>query len=128
MKEVMAVIRMNMMNATKRALADAGVSSLTARKVMGRGRGSVDYQLLKGAEDGVEEAISQLGPGPRLVPKRMITVIVPDATVPVVVRAVIDANRTGSPGDGKIFVLPVLDAVRVRTGETGETAIDESAA
>ena len=128
MKEVLAVIRMNTMNATKRALADAGVPSLTARKVMGRGRRPVDYQILKGAEDGVEEAISQLGPGPRLVPKRMISVIVPDAKVPVVVQAIIDANRTGNPGDGKVFVLPVLDAARVRTGETGETAIDESAA
>lgn len=127
MKEVLAVIRMNTMNATKRALADAGVPSLTARKVMGRGRRSVDYEILKGAENGVEEAISQLGPGPRLVPKRMLSVVVPDAKVPTVVRAIIDANRTGNPGDGKVFVLPVLDAVRIRTAEMGEAAIDESA-
>jgi nitrogen regulatory protein PII 2 len=125
-KEVMAVIRMNMMNVTKRALADAGISSLTARKVMGRGRGNVDYEVLKGAEEGHEEAINQLGPGPRIIPKRMLTVVVPDAKVPLVVKTLIDTNQTGNPGDGKIFVLPVLDAVRVRTAEVGEAAIDEA--
>jgi len=127
-KEVIAIIRMNMMNVTKRALADAGISSLTARKVMGRGQGNVDYQVLKGAEAGHEEAINQLGPGPRLIPKRMLTLVVPDEKVPLVVKTLIDTNQTGNPGDGKIFVLPVLDAVRVRTAEVGEVAIDESAA
>jgi nitrogen regulatory protein PII 2 len=127
-KEVIAVIRMNMMNPTKRALADAGISSLTARKVMGRGQGNVDYQVLKGAEEGREEAINQLGPGPRLIPKRLLTLVVPDDKVPLVVKTLIETNQTGNPGDGKIFVLPVLDAVRVRTAEVGEAAIDESAA
>ena len=64
MKEVIAIIRMNKMNETKRALADAGIVSFAARKVMGRGKGKVDYMLLKGAEEGIEEAISQLGPVP----------------------------------------------------------------
>ena len=81
MKEVLAVIRMNKMNETKQALADAGVSSFTARKVMGRGQGKVDYRLLRGAEDGHEEAINQLGPGPKLIPKRLVSVVVPDVTV-----------------------------------------------
>ena len=62
MKEVMAVIRMNKMNETKQALAEAGISSFTARDVVGRGKGKVDYLLLKGAEEGYEEAIAQLGP------------------------------------------------------------------
>ena len=126
MKEVMAIIRMNMMNVTKRALADAGISSLTARKVMGRGCGNVDYEVLKGAEQGREEAINQLGPGPRLIPKRMLTLVVPDDKVPLVVKTVMDTNQTGNPGDGKIFVLPVFDAVRVRTAEAGDAAIDEA--
>ena len=64
MKEVLAVIRMNKMNETKQALVEAGIASFTARKVVGRGKGKVDYLLLKGAEEGHEEAISQLGPGP----------------------------------------------------------------
>jgi nitrogen regulatory protein PII 2 len=124
-KEIMAVIRMNMMNVTKRALADAGISSLTACKVVGRGRGQVDFQILKGAEEGHEEAINQLGPGPRMIPKRLLTLVVPDDKVPLVVKTLIDTNQTGNPGDGKIFVLPVLDAARVRTAEVGEAAIDE---
>jgi nitrogen regulatory protein PII 2 len=126
MKEVTAVIRMNKMNETKRALSEAGIASLTARKVVGRGQGKVDYMLLKGAEEGYEEAINQLGPGPKLIPKRMLTLVVPDGKVKAVVDTIITVNQTGSPGDGKIFVQPMLDAVRVRTGEDGETAIDEA--
>lgn len=126
MKEVIAIIRMNMMNKTKHALADAGVVSLTARKVVGRGKGKVDYLLLKGAQDGCEEAINQLGPGPKLIPKRMLTLILPNELVKPAVQAIIETNRTGSPGDGKIFVMPVLEAVRVRTGETGAEALDEA--
>jgi len=61
MKEVMAIVRMNMMNKTKRALADAGISSMTARDALGRGRGVVDLTVLEGAEKGYEEAIAQLG-------------------------------------------------------------------
>lgn len=126
MKEVIAIIRINKMNETKRALADAGIYSLTARKVNGRGRGKINTLLLKGAESGYEEAINQLGSGPRLFPKRMLTIVVPDARVPVVVKTVIDVNKTGSPGDGKIFVLPLLDALRVRTAEKGDKALDEN--
>lgn len=125
MKEVLAVIRMNKMNETKRALADAGVASLTARKVIGRGKGKVDYLLLKGAEEGYEEAINQLSPGPKLIPKRMLTMVVPDSKVDLTVKTVIEVNQTGSPGDGKIFVMPMSDAVRVRTGEIGDDALDE---
>lgn len=128
MKEVIAVIRMNKMNETKQALADAGVSSLTARKVMGRGKGKVDYLLLKGAQEGYEEAINQLAPGPKLIPKRMLTIVVPDALVPRVVKTIIEVNQTGSPGDGKIVVMPMMDAVRVRTAEKGDLALDETAA
>ena len=126
MKEVLAVIRMNKMNETKRALADAGVASMTARKVIGRGKGKVDYLLLKGAEEGYEEAINQLSPGPKLIPKRMLTMVVPDSKVDLTVKTVIEVNKTGAPGDGKIFVMPVSDAVRVRTGELGDDALDES--
>lgn len=126
MKEVLAVIRMNKMNETKRALADAGIASMTARKVIGRGKGKVDYLLLKGAEEGYEEAINQLSPGPKLIPKRMLTMVVPDNKVETVIRTVIAINQTGAPGDGKIFVMPVFDAIRVRTGEVGDDALDES--
>jgi nitrogen regulatory protein PII 2 len=128
MKEVIAIIRMNKMNATKQALAEIGVPAISARKVMGRGKGQVDFQILKGAEQGYEEAINHLGPGPKLIPKRLMLVVVPDAMVPKVAETIIAVNQTGNPGDGKIFVLPVLDAIRVRTGEAGEAAIDENSA
>lgn len=125
MKEVLAIIRMNKMNETKRALADAGISSLTARKVVGRGKGKVDFLLLQGAEKGYEEAINQLGPGPKLIPKRMLNIVVPDNKVDLVVKTIIKVNKTGSPGDGKIFVESLLDAIRVRTNERGDEAIAE---
>lgn len=123
MKEILAIIRMNRMNETKRALSDEGISSLTARKVIGRGKGKVDYLLLQGAQEGHDEAINQLGPGPKLIPKRMLTIVVPKDKVDLVARTIIRVNKTGSPGDGKIFVGPVTDAIRVRTGETGDAAI-----
>lgn len=126
MKEVMAVIRMNMMNKTKKALSEAGISSFTATgNLLGRGKGNVDFKLVEGAKAGYEEAISQLGQGPRLVPKRLITVTVPDTLVKTVVDTLISVNKTGKPGDGKIFVLPIEESYRVRTGEHGDAVLDE---
>ncbi len=128
MKEIVAVIRMNKMNHTKQALAEAGVVSFTARKVVGRGKGKVDYLLLRGAESGCDEAISQLGPGPKLIPKRLLNIVVPDDLTAAVVRTIIAVNQSGHPGDGKIFVAPIADAVRIRTGQRGDAAIDDTAA
>lgn len=126
MKEVMAIIRMNMMNKTKKALVEAGISSFTATgRVMGRGKGKVDFRFLEGAKEGFDEAIAQLGNGPRLIPKRLLSVVIPDRLVEKVVETIIKVNQTGQPGDGKIFVLPVRDAVRVRTGESGDKVLDE---
>jgi len=125
MKEVMAVIRMNRINQTKKALAEAGIPSVHARECLGRGKGLVDLDLLKGAEAGYEEAISLLGNSQRLIPKRMVSIILPDKLVQRAVSSIVSVNRTGKPGDGKIFVLPVFDAVRIRTGETGDETLDE---
>ncbi|MBN2531114.1 MAG: P-II family nitrogen regulator [Deltaproteobacteria bacterium] len=119
MKEIMAVIRQNKVNPTKKALADAGITSFSATgRVAGRGLGLVDLKVLKGAEEGDTQAISLLGQGPRLIPKRLITVIVSDDWKDRTIEAIIKANQTGNPGDGKIFVLPVYEATRVRTAET----------
>lgn len=126
MKEIVAVLRLNRMNQTKRALSEAGVSSVTARDALGRGRGLVDLQLLKGAERGYEEAISQLGQSQRLVPKRILLLVVPDELVDKTVQTIIEVNQTGKPGDGKIFVTPCLDAFRVRTGERGDAILDDA--
>jgi nitrogen regulatory protein PII 2 len=125
MKEIMAIVRINMMNKTKSALAEAGISSITARDALGRGKGLVDMTLLEGAEKGYEEAISQLGQSQRLIPKRVFFIVVPDKLVSKTVKTIIKVNRTGKSGDGKIFIMPVIDSVRVRTGETGDLTLDE---
>jgi nitrogen regulatory protein PII 2 len=124
MKEIMAVIRMNMMNQTKQALTDAGIAAFFAREAQGRGKGLVNPALLEGAGQGYEEAAALLGEKGRLYPKRVVTVVVNDDDVETVISALIAANQTGKPGDGKIFVMPVSDAVRVRTSEKGTKAID----
>jgi nitrogen regulatory protein PII 2 len=125
MKEIMAIVRINMMNKTKKALADAGISSITARDALGRGKGLVDLTLLEGAEKGYEEAVAQLGQSQRLIPKRVFFVVVPDRLVLKTVNTIIKVNRTSKSGDGKIFIMPVLDSVRVRTGEAGDQVLDE---
>ena len=126
MKEIMAIVRINMMNKTKAALAEAGISSVTARDALGRGKGLVDLNLLEGAEKGYEEAIAQLGQSQRLIPKRIFYVVVPDRLVQKTVKTIITVNRSGKSGDGKIFIMPILDAVRVRTGESGDQVLDET--
>jgi len=128
MKEIMAIIRQNKINATKTALIENGFPSFTATKVMGRGKKSLDKALLEAMEKSqvdAPEMLPLIAKGPTLMPKRMISLVVPDDVVPNVVKIIIESNKTGNPGDGKIFVMPVSDVVRVRTGETGENAVDE---
>lgn len=124
MKEVIAIIRMNKVNETKRALLDIGVSGMTALKVMGRGKMALDLAGLNGGGEElrglIEDTLSQ---GGRLIPKRLFFVAVPDDLVTRVVDTIISVNRSGNKGDGKIFVLPLLDLVRTRTGERGEAAM-----
>jgi nitrogen regulatory protein PII 2 len=123
MKEVIAVVRINMMNQTKQALTDCGVDAFFAHEAHGRGKGFVNPQILEGAERGYEEAAALLGEKGKLYPKRLLTAVVEESMVSCVVDTIINTNQTGMPGDGKVFVLPMTDAVRVRTGETGEKAI-----
>ncbi len=123
MQEIMAVIRMNKMNQTKKALADAGIPAFVAREGYGRGKGLVNQAVLDGAAAGNEEAIALLGAKGRLYPKRIISIVVPDSQVKEAVDALMSVNKTGQAGDGKIFVMPVSDSIRVRTGEAGEAAI-----
>ena len=123
MKEVIAIVRMNMMNQTKKALTEAGVAAFFAHEANGRGVGFINTHILAGAEDGYEEAASLLGEKGKLYPKRVVTIVVEDDFVDTVVDSIISVNKTGKPGDGKIFVLPLKDAVRVRTGESGTKSI-----
>ena len=123
MKEVMCIIRITNVNKTKEALCEAGFSSVTFRKILGRGKKSIDQAIAQSFLDegkkvpaAYDESISEKG---RLVPKRLITLIVSDENVKKVVDTIIETNSTGSPGDGKIFVLPIEESYRVRDGKLG---------
>jgi len=125
MKEIISVIRINKVNETKKALIDAGITAFTATgRVMGRGKGQVHFDILKGAEAGHPEAIAQLGGAPRLVAKRILTIVVPDELCSMAIETIIKTNQTGNPGDGKIFVTPIVETIRVRTGEAGDEALN----
>ena len=123
MKEIIAIVRIDMMNQTKQALTDCGVDAFFAHEAHGRGKGFVNPQVLEGAGQGYEEAAAILGEKGKLYPKRMVTVIVEDSMVDCAVETIINTNQTGKPGDGKVFVVPISDAVRLRTGETGVKSI-----
>lgn len=127
MKEVMAIIRLNKVNQTKKALAEAGFPSFTCRKVLGRGKKTVDFELMEGCIN-----LSEFQPSPlaenlseraRLIPKRLFTLIVNEEDVKKVVDIIINVNSTSTPGDGKIFVLPIEEVYRVRDEIAGNQAI-----
>lgn len=124
MKEIIAIIRMNKVSQTRKALADAGFCRMTALKVMGRGKLLKELSMVDSVSEELRDMMLEgLLKGGRLIPKRMLTILVNDKDAQKVVDIIISANKEGHIGDGKIFVLPVLDVVRVRTGETGEAAI-----
>ncbi len=123
MKEVIAVVRINMMNQTKQALTDCGIDAFFAHDAHGRGKGFANPEVLEGAEQGYIEAAALLGEKGKLYPKRLVTAVVEDDQVACVVETIINTNQTGKPGDGKVFVVPLSDAARVRTGETGARSI-----
>ena len=124
MKEIIAVIRMNKMNQTKKALLNAGVPAFFAHEAAGRGKGLVNVAVAEGAAKGYQEAAEVLGDKGKLFAKRVVSAVVVDDMVEPVVKAIMDVNRTGNAGDGKIFVLPVADSIRVRTGENGACSIE----
>jgi len=138
MKEILAVVRMKKTGATKKALVAAGVAGFTAVKVSGRGRLVTDPARIEECREKLlamsvnegsagadtEQLVTSFLDGSRFFPRRLFTVLAHDDDVPRIVEAIIGANRTGHGiGDGTIFVMPILDAVRVRTGESGEAAI-----
>lgn len=113
MKEVMCMIRLNKVNQTKQALVEAGFPSITCRKVLGRGKKAI--KSLTEDYSPISEAASEAG---RLIPKRFITLIINDEDVKTVVDTIISVNKTETPGDGKIFILPIKETYTVRTGES----------
>ncbi|MCE8424409.1 MAG: P-II family nitrogen regulator [Candidatus Methanoperedens sp.] len=124
MKEVIAIIRRHNLQETKAGLLGIRVPAITMVSVEGRGK----QKGLPGWNYELDPALMELeekntGVSLRFIPKRMISTVVEDEDVPKVVETIIRTNQTGHIGDGKIFVCPVEDAVRVRTGENGEQAI-----
>lgn len=124
MKEIIAIIRMNKVSQTRKALADAGFCRMTALKVMGRGKLLKELSMVCSVNaEQRDMMLESLLKGGRLIPKRMLIILVKDEDVQKLVDIFISVNKEGHIGDGKIFVLPLLDVVRIRTGETGEEAI-----
>ncbi|MFZ3058835.1 MAG: P-II family nitrogen regulator [Candidatus Methanoperedens sp.] len=124
MKEVIAIIRRHRLQETKAGLLGIGIPALTMVSVEGRGKQKGlpgwNYELDPTLTE-VEE--KNTGVSMRFVPKRMIYAVIEDEDVPKVVETIIRTNQSGHIGDGKIFVCPVEDAVRVRTGESKEQAL-----
>ncbi|MBI3770621.1 MAG: P-II family nitrogen regulator [Deltaproteobacteria bacterium] len=112
MKKIEAIIKPHKLDEVKEALAKVGVEGMTVSEVRGFGRQKGHTELYRGAEYVVA-----------FLPKMKIEVLTTDAKAPQVAEAIKTAARTGQIGDGKIFVLPVEDAVRIRTGETGDAAL-----
>ncbi|HTX99436.1 MAG TPA: P-II family nitrogen regulator [Bacteroidota bacterium] len=112
MKKIEAIIRPFRIDDVREALAEIGVKGMTLTEVKGYGRQKGHTELYRGSEYQID-----------FLPKLKLEVVVPDAQVDKVVETVVKAAKTGQVGDGKIFIYPVEDAVRVRTGESGEEAL-----
>lgn len=112
MKKVEAVIKPFKLDEVREALSEIGVTGLTVTEVKGFGRQKGHTELYRGAEYVVD-----------FLPKVKIEIAVTDDAVERVIDAIVKAARTGKIGDGKIFVMPVEQMVRIRTGETGDAAI-----
>jgi nitrogen regulatory protein P-II 1 len=112
MKKIEAIIKPFKLDDAKEALGQAGVLGMSVSEVKGFGRQKGHTELYRGAEYAVD-----------FLPKIRIEVVVPDALAEKVTLALCEAARTGKIGDGKIFVIPVEDAIRIRTGETGDSAL-----
>jgi nitrogen regulatory protein PII 2 len=123
MKEIIAIIRPKKVAPTRTALEELGFPSMTAVSVLGRGaqRGIAAEVNMQLSPEVLSQAHS--GGGMKYIPKRMVSVIVPNGDVKTVVDAIIKVNQTSQIGDGKIFVCPIEGALRVRTGESGEGAV-----
>lgn len=112
MKKIEAIVRHNKVDAVKEALTRVGISGMTVTEVRGFGRQRGHQETYRGTEYTVD-----------FVPKAKIEVVVGDDLADKALTAVVEAARTGQVGDGKVFVTPLSNIVRVRTGETGSAAI-----
>jgi nitrogen regulatory protein PII len=107
MKLIKTIVRPNKVDEVKDALGKLSISGLTVTEVRGHGKQKGHTAIYRGKEYNVS-----------LLPKMMIETVVPDEVVNDVVKAIIEAARTGEIGDGRVFVMPVLQSYRIRTGES----------
>lgn len=112
MKQIIAIIKPFKLDEVREALAEVGASGLTVTEVKGFGRQKGHTELYRGAEYEVD-----------FLPKVKVEVVVKDDEVDRCIDAILKAAKTGKIGDGKIFVVPVEQVIRIRTGETDEAAV-----
>ena len=112
MKKIEAIIKPFKLDEVKEALIEAGITGITVSEVKGHGRQQGHTELYRGAEYVVD-----------FLPKVKLEIFVNDEFVDVTVNAILEHAKTGKIGDGKIFILPVEEAIRIRTGERGKDAV-----
>lgn len=112
MKKIEAIIKPFKMEDVKEALTEAGVDGMTVSEVKGFGRQKGHTEIYRGSEYTVD-----------FLPKMKFEIVVADSNVQKVTQAIVSAARTGKIGDGKVFVLPIEDTIRIRTEEHGDDAI-----
>ncbi len=112
MKKIEAIIRPFRLDDVREALAEVGVKGMTLTEVKGYGRQKGHSELYRGSEYQID-----------FLPKIKLELVVPDKLADRVMEAILKAAKTGQVGDGKIFLYDVEDVIRVRTGESGESAL-----
>jgi nitrogen regulatory protein PII len=112
MKKVEAIIKPFKLEEVKEALAGVGIEGMTVSEVKGFGRQKGHTEIYRGSEYTVD-----------FLPKTKVEVVLPDDRVSPAVEAIVKAAKTGKIGDGKVFITPVENAIRIRTEETGEKAV-----
>ncbi|KZX17311.1 P-II family nitrogen regulator [Methanobrevibacter filiformis] len=112
MKRIIAIIRPEKLTEVKQALIDVGCVGMNVNEVKGRGRQLGIKERYRGSDYCID-----------LIPKTRVEIVVAKEKVDEVVKSIIDGARSGEIGDGKIFISPVEDVIRIRTGESGKEAI-----
>ena len=119
MKEIVIILRPSCYFKTKQALSDHRFFAMNSKEVLGRGRATVRFTAGEGTAMTLKEQIYENA----LVAKKMIEIVVPDEAVQELIDVVLSVNSHGTEGDGKIFVLPVEESIRIHTGERGDDAL-----
>jgi nitrogen regulatory protein P-II 1 len=112
MKKIEAIIRPHLLEAVKNSLQEIDVKGMTISEVQGYGRQRGHTETYRGTEYQID-----------FIPKLKVEIIIPDDIEDMVVWAIAKAAQTGKFGDGKIFIIPIDDCIRIRTGERGEAAL-----